>query len=77
MLDVLGSDFLRTPRPRTDPAARVLQARPAHRADPDGHVVRLSVSACWWWAGVFTESIFNWQGMGAWLVQGINDRTPT
>ena len=46
MLDVLGSDFLRTARAKgSEPPTRPHQARPAHGAHSDGHVLRLRVRA--------------------------------
>ncbi len=42
MLDVLGSDFIRTARAKGGPPAREPdQARPARRADPDVHLLRV------------------------------------
>ena len=53
-----------------DPTAGAVQARFAHRADPDGHLVRLRRRGLVTGA-VFVEKIFGWHGMGEWVVTGI------
>jgi len=74
MLDVLGSDFLRTAQ-----AKGLTRRRAFFKHGLRTALIPMATLFAFGFGllvvgGVFTESIFNWQGMGAWLVQGINDQ---
>ena len=72
MLDVLGQ---RLPPDRAGQgaaaAARAGQARPAHRADSDGHFFAYSFALLFVGAA-FTEKIFGWHGMGEYFVDSVD-----
>ena len=74
MLDVLGSDFLRTAQ-----AKGLTRRRAFFKHGLRTALIPMATLFAFGFGllvvgGVFTETIFNWQGMGAWLVQGINDQ---
>jgi glutathione transport system permease protein len=74
MLDVLGSDFLRTAQ-----AKGLTRRRAFFKHGLRTALIPMATLFAFGFGllvvgGVFTENIFNWQGMGAWLVQGINDQ---
>ncbi|AHH94488.1 ABC transporter permease [Kutzneria viridogrisea] len=74
MLDVLGSDFLRTAQ-----AKGLTRRRAFFKHGLRTALIPMATLFAFGFGlvivgGVFTESIFNWQGMGQWLIQGINDQ---
>jgi len=74
MLDVLGSDFLRTARAKGLTRRRALfkhglRTALIPMATLFGFGFGLLITG-----GVFTERIFSWHGMGEWLVQGISSQ---
>jgi len=74
MLDVLGSDFLRTAQ-----AKGLTRRRAFFKHGLRTALIPMATLFAFGFGllvvgGVSTETIFNWQGMGAWLVQGINDQ---
>ncbi|MBV8931316.1 MAG: ABC transporter permease, partial [Kutzneria sp.] len=74
MLDVLGSDFLRTAQAKGLTRRRALFKHGLRTA-----LIPMATLFAFGFGllvvgGVFTETIFNWPGMGQWLVQGIRDQ---
>ena len=72
MLDVLGSDFLRTAQAKgLRRRTRAAQARAAHRADPDRRRFFAYNFGLLLVGATFTEKIFGWHGMGEWFVDSV------
>jgi peptide/nickel transport system permease protein len=74
MLDVLGSDFLRTAQAKGLTRRRALFSHGLRTA-----LIPMATLFAFGFGllvvgGVFTERIFNWHGMGEWLIQGISDQ---
>jgi peptide/nickel transport system permease protein len=72
MLDVLGSDFLRTAQAKGLTRRRALFKHGMRTA-----LIPMATLFAFGFGllvtgGVFTERIFTWHGMGEWLVQGVN-----
>jgi peptide/nickel transport system permease protein len=72
MLDVLGSDFLRTAQAKGLTRRRTLFKHGMRTA-----LIPMATLFAFGFGllvtgGVFTERIFTWHGMGEWLVQGVN-----
>ncbi|HWC80914.1 MAG TPA: ABC transporter permease [Pseudonocardiaceae bacterium] len=72
MLDVLGADFLRTARAKGLRRGKVLVRHGLRTA-----LIPMSTLFAWAFGtmlvgGPFTEHIFDWHGMGAWLIDGID-----
>ena len=74
MLDVLGSDYLRTAEAKGLTRRRALLKHGLRTA-----VIPMSTMFAYSFLGIFTgaiftETIFGWHGMGEWLIQSINEQ---
>ncbi|MFJ1934946.1 ABC transporter permease [Kitasatospora sp. NPDC088160] len=74
MLDVLGSDYLRTAEAKGLTRRRALVKHGLRTA-----VIPMSTMFAYSFLGIFTgaiftETIFGWHGMGEWLIQSINEQ---
>ncbi|QLY31150.1 ABC transporter permease [Nocardia huaxiensis] len=74
MLDVLGSDFIRTARAKGLTRTRALYKHGLRTAlIPMATLFAYSLGGLITGA-TFTEKIFGWHGVGEWLVNGLNDQ---
>ncbi|MCG6496238.1 ABC transporter permease [Kitasatospora sp. A2-31] len=74
MLDVLGSDYLRTAEAKGLTRGRALVKHGLRTA-----VIPMSTMFAYSFLGIFTgaaftETIFGWHGMGEWFIQSINEQ---
>ncbi|MFJ7908909.1 ABC transporter permease [Kitasatospora sp. NPDC096204] len=74
MLDVLGSDYLRTAEAKGLTRGRALLRHGLRTA-----VIPMSTMFAYSFLGIFTgaiftETIFGWHGMGEWLIKSINEQ---
>ncbi|MEV7185467.1 ABC transporter permease [Kitasatospora sp. NPDC093102] len=74
MLDVLGSDYLRTAEAKGLTRGRALLKHGLRTA-----VIPMSTMFAYSFLGIFTgaiftETIFGWHGMGEWLIKSINEQ---
>ncbi|MFB6890859.1 ABC transporter permease [Kitasatospora sp. NPDC056327] len=74
MLDVLGSDYLRTAEAKGLTRGRALVRHGLRTA-----VVPMSTMFAYSFLGIFTgaaftETIFGWHGMGEWFIQSVNEQ---
>ncbi|MFG3055098.1 ABC transporter permease [Kitasatospora sp. NPDC048239] len=74
MLDVLGSDYLRTAEAKGLTRGRALVRHGLRTA-----VIPMSTMFAYSFLGIFTgaaftETIFGWHGMGEWFIQSINEQ---
>ncbi|MFE7561772.1 ABC transporter permease [Kitasatospora sp. NPDC057500] len=74
MLDVLGSDYLRTAEAKGLTRGRALVKHGLRTA-----VVPMSTMFAYGFLGIFTgaaftETIFGWHGMGEWFIQSVNEQ---
>ncbi|MDH6126588.1 ABC transporter permease [Kitasatospora sp. GP82] len=74
MLDVLGSDYLRTAEAKGLTRNRALLKHGLRTA-----IIPMSTMFAYSFLGIFTgatftESIFGWHGMGEWFIQAINEQ---
>jgi peptide/nickel transport system permease protein len=73
MLDVLNSDYVRLARAKGVPQAKVMVKHALRNAlIPLTTVVAIDFGALFGGA-VITETVFNWQGMGKFLIDGVNN----
>jgi peptide/nickel transport system permease protein len=73
MLDVLNSDYVRLARAKGVPRAKVMVKHALRNAlIPLTTVVAIDFGSLFGGA-VITETVFNWQGMGKFLIDGVND----
>jgi peptide/nickel transport system permease protein len=72
-LEAIDSDFVRTARAKGISSRRVLVRHVVRNAlIPVTTVIALDFAAILGGA-IVTEEVFNWQGMGTWFVQGVNN----
>ncbi|GAA2241183.1 MULTISPECIES: ABC transporter permease [Kitasatospora] len=74
MLDVLGSDYLRTAEAKGLTRSRALLKHGLRTA-----IIPMSTMFAYSFLGIFTgatftETIFGWHGMGEWFIQAINEQ---